>query len=71
MNINEANAIRNIAELLHHKNRIEKLEAALIELLRLYDWRNEKGAAITHAEAVQYGQEKKRAWEVAREVLKQ
>lgn len=49
--------------------RIGALEANLTELLRLYDWRAEVGSAITHAEAIKYGAEKKAAWIEARRLL--
>jgi hypothetical protein len=55
-----------------------KLKAALKELLRLYDWRNEIGTIerdFNHDKKQvktwlnQYGREKKQAWHVARDVL--
>lgn len=55
-----------------------KVEAALRELLRLYDWRNELGRIERDFQhdtkqmktwLNQYGREKKAAWAVAREVL--
>jgi hypothetical protein len=63
-------------------DRTAKLEAALAELLRLYDWRFKLGhmeAAVKAGNLLlipevnrllrKYGEEKKAAWEVARAVL--
>ena len=56
----------------------QKIRAALAELLRLYDWRNELGLIerdFNHDRKQmktwlnQYGREKKQAWAVARELL--
>lgn len=60
------------------KPEADRLRAALVELLRLYDWRNELGRIerdFNHDKKQmktwlnQYGREKKAAWDEARRVL--
>lgn len=60
------------------KNSEQSIKEALVELLRLYDWRNELGRIerdLNHDKKQmktwlnQYGREKKAAWEVARQLV--
>jgi hypothetical protein len=60
------NLERHIAAL---TRKLATARRGLTELLRLYDWRNEVGGAITEDEARKYGREKKAAWEAVRKVL--
>lgn len=46
-----------------------ELRSVATELLRLYDWRKERGGAITDSEARQYGREKAAAWDRLRGIL--